>query len=110
VQDVYRRGLLTFVCQTFVPGMLQSMLSPSFDEMDAMQSRNVSDFAAVLVSIKTENGTEEMYQAMLTNLNANGRFPAHVLEALRGAISVETVEACLKELFRIIKRGGSTSS
>jgi exportin-T len=109
-QDVYRRGLLTFVCQTFVPGMLQSMLSPSFDEMDAMQSRNVSDFAAVLVSIKTKNGTEEMYQTMLTNLNANGRFPANVLEALRGANSVETVEACLKELFRIIKRGGSTSS
>jgi exportin-T len=109
-QDVYRRGLLTFVCQTFVPGMVQSMLSPSFDERDAMQARNVSDFASVLVSIKTKSGTEEMYQAMLTNLNANGHIPAHVLEALRGANSVEAVEACLKETFRIVKRGGSTSS
>jgi hypothetical protein len=109
-QDFYRRGLLTFVCQTFVPGMLQSLLSPSFDETDAMLSRTVSDFASVLISVKTKSGTDELYQAMLTNLNADGRFPAHVLEAFRGANSVEAVEACLKEIFRTVKRGGINSS
>jgi hypothetical protein len=47
---------------------------------------------------------------MLTNLNADGRFPAYVLETFRGANSVEAVEAFLKEIFRTVKRGGINSS
>jgi len=108
--DMYRRGLLSFVCQTFVPGMLQSVLSTSFDETDALQARNVSDFASVLFAIRTSSDTDEGYLALLTSINATGRVPANILEALRTVNSVEDVEACLQELFRVVKRGGGNSS
>jgi hypothetical protein len=105
VNENYRRGLVAFVCQTVVPGILQSMMNESFDERDAQQYRNVSELANVIVLVKDRTNDID---ALLTALRATGRVPASVLDGIRVSSDVKSVEAALRLLFQL-KRSVGTS-
>lgn len=98
-EDVYRRGFVAFVAQTFVPLMLENILSPGLDERDAMHARNVGEFAQILWLLRSQK--DSVYQqVVVSGWSASGRVPPDVLAALSSASSVSTVEDCLQELLK----------
>jgi hypothetical protein len=97
----YRRGFLVFCGQTFLPGLLHVLLSPSFDHRDAMQARVVAELAGVLygwASQVTDNDALEL----------TSRIPAladnsNVAVALRAVGSAKDAETWLTQIFQSYK-------
>ena len=107
--DLYRRGLMNYVSQSFVPGIIHVIMEPSFDERDALQARNVSELASVFFLIKMRSDTEDYFtHGVLAALNGGGRVPANILEAFRTASSAKEMESCLHEMLKFVKRRGSS--
>ena len=116
VDSVYRAGFLSFVCQSFVPGVFQSMMmSPSFDEQDANQARVVAEFAHVLFAVKSTSvvvaestiPANDLYQQCIGNMQGTGRFSLDLLEAFGGASSANDLEVCLQQILKVTKRNGA---
>jgi hypothetical protein len=74
-------GFVHLVLQVFLPGMIQCFLSPSFNEKDALQSQNVTEFANILFILKSKQGNEKFEQYVVHASFANAGCPQHVLEA-----------------------------
>jgi exportin-T len=96
-----RNGYLRYMLETFVPEMLKCFLQPTFDEVDAMQARNVSEFAQILFAVKTKS-TRDEYELFLRTLSSNG-CPSNIVEAFRTASIASEMELCLKEMLKVLK-------
>jgi exportin-T len=97
-------GFVRFVLQVFVPGMIQCFLSPSFNEKDAIQARNVTEFANILFILKSKQGNEKFEQYVVNTSFASAGCPQHVLEAFPQVSTVQEMELCLKETLKALKQ------
>jgi hypothetical protein len=88
-----------FVLQVFLPGMIQCLLSSSFNEKDALQARNVTEFANILLLfiLKSRHGNEKFEQYVVRTSLASAGCPQHVVEAFRQVSTMQEMELCLKE-------------
>lgn len=93
-----------FVLEILVPGMVRCFLSPSFNEKDALQARNVSEFANILFILKSRQGSEKFEQYVVCASLASAGCPPHVLEAFRQASNLPEMELCLKETMKVLKQ------
>jgi hypothetical protein len=97
----YRRGFLVFCGQTFLPGLLHVLLSPSFDHRDAMQARVVAELAGVLYGWASQVSDNDA-------LELTSRIPAladnsNVAVALRAVGSAKDAETWLTQIFQSYK-------
>ena len=109
--DVIRSGFLRFVSEVFVPGMIQSILRPTFNHEDALQARNMSEFANILFLLKTrtQSGNFDQYVVRGTILTIAG-CPPQVLDAFRQVSTQQEMELCLKETIKVLKQFQSIHS
>jgi exportin-T len=97
-------GFVRFVLQVFLPGVIQCLLSPSFNEKDALQARNVTEFANILFILKSRQGNEKFEQYVVRTSLASVGCPQHVLEAFRQVSTAQEMELCLKETLKALKQ------
>lgn len=100
VDNVYRSGLLTFFCQSFVPDVFASMMHPDFDSRDANQARVVTEYAQALSVIKFNSETAEMYQQCVGTMQSRVPFPPELQEAFGRASNASEIEACLQQILK----------
>lgn len=100
---VVRSGFLRFVYETFVPGTVQCMLSPSFNHKDAMQARNVTEFAKLLFLLKTRTQEDQFDQYVVRGALANAGCPPQVFQAIGQVTTQREMEVCWKETLKALK-------
>ena len=97
-------AFVRFVVETFVPGMVLCILSPSFNEKDALQARNVIEFTKILFILKSRLGNQKFEQYVIGASLASAGCPPHVLEAFREVSTLLEMELCLKEMMKVLKQ------
>jgi exportin-T len=100
-------GFVCFVLQVFLPGMMQCFLSLSFNEKDALQARNVTEFANILFILKSKQGNDKFEQCVVRTSLASAGCPHHVLKAFRQVSNVQEMDLCLKEALKTVKQKGT---
>jgi len=102
--DAVCSGFLRFVFEIFVPGMLQCILSSSFNHEDALQARNMSDFAFILFLLKTRTQGDHFEQYVIRGCLSSAGCPPPVLDAFRQVSAQQEMELCLKETIKVLKQ------
>jgi len=92
----YYSGLLTFCCQSLIPGVWLIMMEPTFDERDAQQSRNVLEFAQMLWMIQQQHGADTIQRS----LTASGRWPNSCDPSLAAAADAKALETILQQAMK----------
>jgi exportin-T len=105
-----RAGFLHFVLQVYIPGMLQCMLGPVFDHEDALQARNVNEFANTLFILKSRVPADEFEQNVIRGALASSGCPPQVLDAFGQVTSQQEMELCLRETLKVLKQAQVISS
>jgi exportin-T len=87
-----------FLYEQLCPAWLQFIQSPFFDEMDAMQLRNLSEFSQILWDLKSIRGDDEFHRflASLENCIMSGS----ILNSLKAVTSGKEIELCLLEILK----------
>ena len=96
-----------YLYECFCPDMLKCILSPLFDEKDAMQARCIYEFAQLLLSLKTTRGADEFTQCVVHGCLQNIGCPSNILGGFRAASDDKEFELCLKETLKVLKTNGS---
>lgn len=104
-----QRGLVQFVSETVVPGLIKSMLDPSFDETDAMQARNVAQLAKLLAVLREKRGAVEFEQVFITNVLMRVQCPEGIIAVFRSEPNASGMEKALREMFVVMKGGRNVS-
>ena len=98
-----QQGFAQYIFTTFVPGMINCILDPTFDETDAVMSRCVVEFAGVLWSFKSTRGLDLFQQAIVVGCLQPIRCPSNVLTGFQTASSKMEMEVCMKEMLKVMK-------
>lgn len=85
---VYQRGFMTFTVQVFIGGMLETLLDPVFNPLDANQARCMTEFSHVLHGCLLYDPTGTL--TALAPLNATSEF--------RLTTNAEQVDRLLRQL------------
>lgn len=95
-------GFIRFIFENLLPEMLRCILSPEFNERDAMQSRNVSEIAKLLGLLKSklEQGFAKFVTTQLRSLG----FQNEIIVSFEQASSDKDFETCLKSTMAVLKR------
>jgi exportin-T len=69
---VFFGGLVAFMQQVLIPGVVRSMLDPQFDERDASQAKNIHELAKVLLAVKSKTDHAYFQQHFASGLDVTG--------------------------------------
>lgn len=96
-------GFVRFLRETYIPDMLKCLLEPTFNEQDAMQARNISEFAQIVASLKTKSNSEEFDRYVIQGTLLSLGCSPSLLEAFRSASAASEMVMCLKEMIKMLK-------
>jgi len=105
-----QRGFNQFIGETIVPGLVKSILDPSFNENDAMQARNVTQVAKLLSVLREKRDDSEYEQVFISNVLARLQCPSEAVIAFRGARDDKEIEKALRDMLTAVKQSNSYSS
>jgi len=94
-------GLICFIFESLLPDLLRCILSPEFNERDAMQSRNVSEIAKLLGLLKSKR-KQDFDNFVRTQLRVMG-FQSEIIAAFEQASSNKDFETSLKSAMSSLK-------
>ena len=98
-----KRDYIRYVYEHLCPAVLKYLLSPLYDERDAMQSRIISEFGHLLFSLKRTRGTDEFVQYVVRGNLQNIGCPPSVLVGFQAASDESEFELCLQEAIKVVK-------
>jgi exportin-T len=98
-----KRDYIRYVYGRLCPAVLKYLLSPLFDERDAMQSRITSEFGHLLFSLKRTRGTDEFVQQVVHGCLQNIRCTSDILGGFQAASNEREFDLCLQETMKVLK-------
>ena len=102
-QVAVQRGFNQFIGDTIVPGLIKSILDPSFNEKDAMQARNVTQVAKLLSVLREKRGDTE-YEQIFGNVILRLQCPGEIIGGFRAARDDKAIEKALRDMLAALKQ------
>lgn len=101
--SIVQNGLIHFVFQNLLPGLIYCILDPMFKERDAMQARNVREIGLLLHVIKSERGANEFEHHFINQLLTRFNCPANVMASFKSANDEKDMYKCLQDFMAALK-------
>ena len=101
-----RQNYFGYLYERFLPNMLKYILSPSFDETDALQARILNELGQLLSSVKSTRGDEEFSKCVIVGCLQNAGCPSNILRAFQSASNEKEFDLCLQETIKVLKPNG----
>jgi len=101
--DALQKAVVQFVGATVIPGLIQSFLDPSFNEMDAMKARSISEVAKLLLVLRQKRGDAEFEHFVVTNILMKIQSPAEVVNDIRSASDPRSMDKALRQMIKAKK-------
>jgi len=103
-QVAVQRGFNQFIGDTIVPGLIKSILDPSFNEKDAMQARSVTQVAKLLSVLREKRGETEYAQIFIGNVILRLQCSGEIIGQFRAAQDDEAIEKALRAMLTALKQ------
>jgi hypothetical protein len=96
--------LVQFVSDVLVPSMFRCfLLDPAFQADDALQSRNIVEFAQILSVLRRTPSSLEVYSNAVSSTLGGLGCPQQLSEAFLKVSSAEDISSQLRELIKAVK-------
>jgi exportin-T len=100
------RNYFCYLYECFCPSLFKYILSPSFDETDAMQARVLSEFGQLLSSVKSTRGDQEFPNLSFLAVCRIFGCPSNILTVFQAASNEKEFDLCLQEIMKVLKHNG----
>ena len=100
---VVQNGLIFFIFQQVLPGLMKCILNPSFRVTDAMNARNLNEIALLILKVKQLHGLNDFENYFISQTLVNLNCPNAILVNFREANEVQNVRKCMINLKSALK-------